>query len=249
MSSLSAHPKRNRGRQAMPCPDPVELRIAYASDPRIMIVARQMSASVGQVRRWLGEIGITVPVKEVRQRGVTPAYVRVARTPDGRRVVARLYEIWCAMRRRCYGAYREDFHHYGGRGIRVCDEWRTDYAAFRAWALENGYSKALTIDRIDSNGNYEPANCRWATREEQTYNTKSVHSLTLNGVTKLLPIWAKELGLSPFLLRARRSSGWTDEQILTTPRLANGQFRTGVQHKPRGRRPSFPLSAHSETSR
>ncbi len=164
-------------------------------------------------------------------------YYCVATLANGRRVSTRLYNSFDAMHKRCYSPSRWEYDVYGARGIRVCDEWLHNYEAFRAWAIANGFRKNLTLDRIDGTGNYEPSNCRWATREEQTYNTKSVHKLTLNGVTKLLPIWAKELGMTPTLLRARRSSGWTDEQILTTPRLTNGQVRPGVQHKPRGRRP------------
>jgi hypothetical protein len=156
----------------------------------------------------------------------------------GKRVHVRLYNIWDKMKKRCHRPYDDDYQHYGAKGIRVCVEWYNDYAAFRSWAVSHGYAKGLTLDRIRNAEGYGPDNCRWATREEQTYNSCRVHSLTLNGVTKLLPIWAKELGFSPFLLRTRRSAGWTDEQILTTPRLTNGNYRPGVEHKKRGRKPA-----------
>jgi hypothetical protein len=158
----------------------------------------------------------------------------------GKRVHVRLYNIWDKMKKRCHRPYDDDYKHYGAKGIRVCVEWYNDYATFRSWAVSHGYAKGLTLDRIRNAEGYGPDNCRWATREEQTYNSSRCHNLTLNGVTKLLPVWAKELGMSMFTLRHRRSAGWTDEQILTTPLLANGNYRPGVEHKKRGRKGKSP---------
>ena len=85
----------------------------------------------------------------------------------------RLYRIWNNMKNRCYRKSYHAFHHYGGRGIKVCDEWRDDFQAFYDWAMANGYRDDLSIDRIDSNGNYEPSNCRWATMAEQNKNKRA----------------------------------------------------------------------------
>lgn len=78
----------------------------------------------------------------------------------------RLYHIWNGMKFRCENPKSKDFKHYGGRGIKVSDVWRHDFMSFRAWAIEHGYQPNLTIDRINVDGNYEPDNCRWLTRED-----------------------------------------------------------------------------------
>lgn len=83
----------------------------------------------------------------------------------------RLYSEWNNMKSRCWYPSHRSYSHYGGRGIVICDEWR-DFVAFKDWALSNGYDDALTLDRIDPNGNYEPSNCRWVGRNIQGYNTR-----------------------------------------------------------------------------
>ena len=82
-----------------------------------------------------------------------------------------LYRRWWSMRQRCEYKNRSNYRYYGGRGIKVCKEW-TDYPTFKAWALSHGYREDLSIDRINNDGNYEPSNCRWATRSEQERNKR-----------------------------------------------------------------------------
>ena len=83
----------------------------------------------------------------------------------------RLYNIWKNARQRCRNSKRPDFPLYGGRGINFSKEW-DDFSAFRGWALQNGYTDSLTLDRIDPDGDYSPNNCRWATWEEQRHNQR-----------------------------------------------------------------------------
>ena len=118
------------------------------------------------------------------------------------------------MRQRCYNKNYKKFHLWGGKGIIICEEW-SDYVSFEKWSLHNGYEDTLTIDRIDSNGNYEPNNCRWSTSEEQANNTKSVKLISYNGEQMSYSRWERRLGLSRGLISERIKRGWTEEQALS----------------------------------
>jgi hypothetical protein len=85
----------------------------------------------------------------------------------------RLHRIWTNIKTRCYNQNSPDYKYYGGRGIKMCNEWKEDFKAFYDWAMENGYSEDLTVDRIDTFGDYEPINCRWITIQEQQKNRRS----------------------------------------------------------------------------
>lgn len=114
----------------------------------------------------------------------------------------KLYEVWCAMRKRCNCNTDKAYKSYGGRGIKVCKDWDL-FTNFRNWAFENGYKEGLTIDRIENNGNYEPSNCRWVSMKEQGNNKRTTKIITYKGVSKPLNIWAKELRIAPTTLYYR----------------------------------------------
>lgn len=128
------------------------------------------------------------------------------------------YYIWQSMNRRCYEQSRADYPRYGGRGITVCQRWRDSVAAFYE-DMGPKPSPQHSIDRIDSNGNYEPQNCRWATQEQQANNKRSSHYLTHDGLTLTIAQWARKLDISEKVLGRRLSRGWPVEKALTTPTM------------------------------
>ena len=103
----------------------------------------------------------------------------------------RIYETWQDMKRRCYNKQNARYDRYGGRGIKVCEEWLNNFQSFYDWAINNGYSDDLTIDRIDNDGNYEPSNCRWSTVKEQCNNRSSNINITIGNATKSLMCWCE----------------------------------------------------------
>ena len=136
----------------------------------------------------------------------------------------RLYLVWMDMKRRCRDPKDIEYHNYGARGIEVCSEWQ-DYAKFREWALSSGYQDdvkhgACTLDRIDTNGNYNPSNCRWADMETQCNNRRSNVLIEYNGHVKTMSQWAKHFGVRYTLLQKRLKSGWDFEKAVLTPSKA-----------------------------
>lgn len=135
----------------------------------------------------------------------------------------RLFRIWVDMRRRCSNAERHEYAHYGGRGIHVCDEWDNSFIAFYEWALLNGYSSGLTIDRIDVNDGYCPQNCRWADDITQANNTTTNHMIEYNGETHTIAEWSRITGIKYSALIQRINANWSIERALSEPVRSNTQ--------------------------
>ncbi len=137
----------------------------------------------------------------------------------------RLKICWKNMRQRCNNPNFTYYRNYGGRGIRICDEW-SDYAAFEKWALANGYNDSLTLDRIDTNGNYEPSNCRWATMKTQANNKRNNRLITINGKTQTASQWADELGVNYGVVRNRLHDGMPIDKAFNQADLRNADLVT-----------------------
>jgi hypothetical protein len=128
-----------------------------------------------------------------------------------------LYKKWQIMNTRCNNSNRDHYQWYGGKGIKVCEEWRK-FENFYNWAMENGYSDGLTIERVDISKDYEPNNCKWITLKEQSFNKANTRWLSFNGKTQSLTKWAEELELPISTLKTRiYKYKWSIEKALTTP--------------------------------
>lgn len=139
--------------------------------------------------------------------------------PKGKR--KRLYNIWLHMRERCYNKNHVAYLRYGGRGISVCDQWR-EYINFREWAVSNGYSEELTLERIDNNGNYEPSNCKWCTTKEQANNRCTNRVIEINGKKHNIQKWCEISGLPRHVADQRLRRGWSPQKTFYTPLLTKG---------------------------
>ena len=142
----------------------------------------------------------------------------------------RLYKLWTSMRNRCGNKNEKCYHNYGGRGIKICEEWN-DYSNFRDWAVNNGYDEnadfgKCTIDRIDVNGDYSPNNCRFISLKQQENNRTNNRLLTFNGETKTMAEWAKETGINYGTISTRiNRHRWTVEDALTIKPIRGGSHR------------------------
>ncbi|WP_080549836.1 hypothetical protein [Clostridium butyricum] len=121
------------------------------------------------------------------------------------------------MKSRCKNSNYKNYHRYGGRGIKVCDEWDKNFKEFYNWSLNNGYSDNLTIDRIDVNGNYEPSNCRWATKITQANNRDNNRIIEFEGEAHTLTEWSRIKGLGFKTLDYRLKAGWQLEKVFNKP--------------------------------
>lgn len=133
----------------------------------------------------------------------------------------RLYAMWCNMKNRCYNKNVNCYHNYGGRGITVCAKWRDAFEPFMEWALANGYTDDLTIDRKNNNEGYSPDNCRFITAQDQSHNLRKNINVTAFGETKIIADWVRDERCAlttPDGILYRLNTGMSPEDAITTPR-------------------------------
>lgn len=126
------------------------------------------------------------------------------------------YGSWAAMIQRCTNPKNKWYHRYGGRGIRVCDEWLTSYESFLAH-IGRKPSQKHSIERIRNDGDYEPGNVKWATQREQQNNRSSNRFLDYNGKRQSVADWSRETGIGIRTILSRLRYGWSEEKTLTCP--------------------------------
>ncbi len=130
-----------------------------------------------------------------------------------------LRSVFHWMIERCYNESFKQYKDYGGRGISICDEWRGNFNAFYEWSISNGYAVGLTIDRINNDGNYEPSNCRWATRIVNANNTRRTKKYVIRGVCGTLSELCRVFDKNYYRVRRRVALGWSVEDALFEPKM------------------------------
>ena len=150
------------------------------------------------------------------RRGMCVSCKSCAKTIHGH-YGTRLYGIWKNMIKRCYVSSEVHYNRYGGRGIKICDEWGKNFLAFSLWSVVNGYSDSLTLDRINNDKDYCPENCRWTTKSQQQRNRCDTSYLKINGIRKPLREWAEGAGVPYQTVVNRIKYGWPTSRLFDPP--------------------------------
>lgn len=141
----------------------------------------------------------------------------------------RLYSIWLGMKKRCFNKNSRAYKWYGSKGIIVCDSWKNRFINFYEWSIKNGYSDDLTIDRIDSNGNYEPSNCRWIPWSDQNNNKTTSKILRYQGENISAIDLSRKYNICYTTLIGRLKRGWSVKSAIETKvdkRFKNSSYAT-----------------------
>lgn len=166
---------------------------------------------------------ISTEVRNKRSQFLTAQNLKHGHAYRGKK--SRTYNIWVAMRTRCNNPNQACYKHYGGRGIKVCERWNT-FANFLADM--GNCPTGMTIERKNRDGDYEPSNCKWATRKEQMRNFGRNKILTIHGVTACLSELCEKFNTDADLISCRLSRGWSEERAFNTP-VRQGNYRTGLK--------------------
>ena len=139
----------------------------------------------------------------------------------------RIYHIWEGMKARCYNKNDNSYKNYGGRGIKICKEWKHDFLNFYNWAMANGYKENLTIDRINVNGNYEPENCRWVNMIIQNNNTTNNRKITYKNKIYTISELSRLLKINYRTLYSRINNNWSENELSLKANYNNKKIRGG----------------------
>lgn len=123
------------------------------------------------------------------------------------------YRIWMAIKNRCLNPNAEAYEYYGGRGIKICERWRVSFLHFME-DMGMRPTKKHTVERVNNDGNYDPKNCVWATRKEQSNNKRNNRIICIGGLEKTLAQWAHETGINEATIRARIMRGDTGQSLI-----------------------------------
>ena len=152
---------------------------------------------------------------------MTKTWTPHGHSPSGKR--SKTYKAWHAMKQRCLNPKNQFFHHYGGRGITLCDRWH----GFAAFLEDMGVAPhGLSLDRIDNDRGYEPGNCRWTAQKDQMRNRRTNVFIEFQGERLTVQDWSRRTGIAFTTLRTRMKAGWPVERVLSTQRFATNQFTT-----------------------
>ena len=131
----------------------------------------------------------------------------------------KMFRAYVNMKTRCYNPNYYLFKNYGGKGIKICDEWlgKNGFINFREWSFQNGYQDDLSIDRIDNGKDYSPDNCRWVTMREQQNNRTNNHIVVINGFSRTLAEWCRVYKIKYSVVLGRLKIGWSEYDAITKP--------------------------------
>lgn len=189
----------------------------------LVVIERVENASGGVVRwKCLCDCGNTTIVRgsNLKNGNVKSCGCRVYKSHNATHNMSktRIYREWAAIKSRCYNKNLKSYKDYGGRGIKVCNEWLNSFESFKEWAYSNGYEDNLTIERKDIDGDYCPSNCTWIPFREQQRNRRICYAFEYNGRQQDLSSWCKELNLPYKNIHNRiYKLGWPFERAISEP--------------------------------
>jgi hypothetical protein len=190
---------------------------------RLVVVATAASRGAKMQKWWLCkcDCGESVDVRgDHLRRGETIScgcmLVDRPNRPAGDPERRKVYRVWAKMISRCFNKDDRNYRRYGARGITVCDRWRNSFESFFA-DMGRRPTQDHSIDRINNDGNYEPTNCRWATRDEQAVNRRTNRIVEYDGDRLTVSQWSRKVGIKAGTLRHRLVNGWSAGDALMTP--------------------------------